>query len=536
MNLVPQHFWQRLAGVGVLCLGLLSGPTTTAAPSITAWGSATMATKTDGSLLSWGIQCCARSQGSETPVQLASGVDRAFTAYSNLSLLKANGELYIWGNNFANQLLNPSLSRSSTPVLVGTDYVDVVANLSVIAVKRDGSLWAWGDNSYGQLGVGTRDKVTQPTQIGSGFAKLANQGYDFDFTYAIKTDGSLWGWGRSNSAGGRLGDGTSRDILLPERIMGDVASVAVGRYHTVAIKTDGSLWAWGNGPLGDGGFDRSDIPKRIGEGFVTAAAGQLFTLAIKTDGTLWAWGARSGGLVGDGIVPARWGENVPPASRPAVVPLPAGARVARLGVHSPGMAITTDGRVLAWPVSRGPAKAGDVWQPRNPAITDVALPDAAVDVAATGEAQLALLRDGTVWAWGYNLHGLWGNGERADTSDPERWRATPKPVPGVRQAVALATGTAGRHALVLLRDGSLRGWGNSDWGQIGAGVDGDSQLKAVTPRISGVVRVWAGGNNSFALTRDGRFWAWGGEQSGMGLLGAQSKVPVVWPMALLQPG
>jgi alpha-tubulin suppressor-like RCC1 family protein len=108
-------------------------------------------------------------------------------------------------------------------------------------------------------------------------------------------------------------------------------------------------------------------------------------------------------------------------------------------------------------------------------------------------------------------------------------------VAGVSQAVALVAGGAGRHALALLRDGSLRGWGNTDWGQIGAGVSAGSQLRAVTPKISGVVRVWAAGNNSFALTRDGRFWAWGAEQSGAGLLGTQNKVPVVWPLSVLQP-
>jgi alpha-tubulin suppressor-like RCC1 family protein len=257
--------------------------------------------------------------------------------------------------------------------------------------------------------------------------------------------------------------------------------------------------------------------------------------ALRRDGELSAWGPRDGGVVGDGTVPARWGDSVAVADRPVPVSVLRGVQVARLGVHAAGMAISTEGRVFQWPVPRGPAKAGDVWQPLVAAAAEVPLPDAAVDVAATGEARLALLKDGTVWAWGYNTQGLWGNGERADTSDPARWRAAPQPVPGVRQAVALATGTAGRHALVLLRDGTLRGWGNSDWGQIGAGVAGDSQLKAVTPKIGGVARVWAGGNNSFALTRDGRFWAWGASQEGTGLLGAQSKVPVVWPMSLLQP-
>ena len=92
MYVMPMPFWQRLAGVGALCLGLLGCPVVVAAPSISAWSSTTMAVKADGTLLSWGYECCARSQGSETPVQLSTGVDRAFTAYSNLSALTKHFE------------------------------------------------------------------------------------------------------------------------------------------------------------------------------------------------------------------------------------------------------------------------------------------------------------------------------------------------------------------------------------------------------------------------------------------------------------
>jgi hypothetical protein len=35
---------------------------------------------------------------------------------------------------------------------------------------------------------------------------------------------------------------------------------------------------------------------------------------------------------------------------------------------------------------------------------------------------------------------------------------------GQRVSTALAVGLTGRHTLVLLKDGTLRGWGNTDWG------------------------------------------------------------------------
>ena len=373
---------------------------------------------------------------------------------------------------------------------------------------------------------------------------------------ALMADGSVVGWDRYRD--GQLGEqpllnsrrrfGVAAPVRVP--LPGPAVDIAAGSYSSCAVLADGSVWAWGRGSDGELGLGPAAMSARLANGepgiatpqrlpelqdIVQLSVSGTVAHALRRDGVLFAWGSRSSGLVGDGKVPPRWGETLPAADRPVPVSLLSGVQVAKLGVHSAGLAISTEGRVLQWPLPRGPAKSGDVWQPLTAAVSTVALPEAAVDIASTGEAQLALLRDGTVWAWGYNTQGLWGTGERADTSDPERWRAAPQPVPGVRQAVALVAGTAGRHALVLLRDGTLRGWGNSDWGQIGAGADGDFQLKPVTPKISAVARVWAGGNNSFALTRDGRFWAWGASQEGTGLLGVQNKVPVSWPLALLQP-
>ena len=37
----------------------------------------------------------------------------------------------------------------------------------VVAIKTDGSLWAWGKNQSGSLGLNNETQYSSPTQIGS---------------------------------------------------------------------------------------------------------------------------------------------------------------------------------------------------------------------------------------------------------------------------------------------------------------------------------------------------------------------------------
>jgi alpha-tubulin suppressor-like RCC1 family protein len=37
-----------------------------------------------------------------------------------------------------------------------------------VALKTDGTLWTWGNNSDGQLGIGDRVSRSSPVQIGAG--------------------------------------------------------------------------------------------------------------------------------------------------------------------------------------------------------------------------------------------------------------------------------------------------------------------------------------------------------------------------------
>ena len=60
-----------------------------------------------------------------------------------------------------------TMGRSSPVQLPGTTWPPVtVANTSTFALKTDGTLWSWGRNdSYGNLGLNDRVNRSSPTQV-----------------------------------------------------------------------------------------------------------------------------------------------------------------------------------------------------------------------------------------------------------------------------------------------------------------------------------------------------------------------------------
>ena len=103
--------------------------------------------------------------------------------------------------------------------------------------------------------------------------------------------------------------------------------------------------------------------------------------------------------------------------------------------------------------------------------------------------------------------------------------------------VEVKAGSYGRHVIVRRRNGTLMGWGNSDWGQLGAGISGDHQPTPMAIKLPGVEAHWLGGNFSFARTKDGAVWFWGEQSGAQGLLGVKGnqRVPAKVPMERLLP-
>lgn len=246
----------------------------------------------------------------------------ADSATEGFAGIRFDGSLWVWGRNERCQLGIGNTVQWSTPITTfagGNNWKQVSMGWKhTAAVKTDGTLWIWGWNQDGRLGIGTTTPVIASTPVttfaGGNTWKQVACGYGH--VHAIKTDGSLWGWG--DNTYGQLAIPTlyQKSITVPtqvENVGYKWKQVSCGAIHSAAIAENGSLWAWGANSFGQIGIDKTGFfidPNQINatqdsrfsaDVWKQVSCGYYQTSAVKTDGTLWVWGRNNVGQVGIGI-------------------------------------------------------------------------------------------------------------------------------------------------------------------------------------------------------------------------------------------
>jgi len=233
--------------------------------------------KTNGTLWAWGANSDGRLGDGDvynksSPIQIGALTtwqsitnNRTSTTIGNAAAIKTDGTLWVWGENALGQLGQNNIISRSSPVQVGalTDWSQAAfGTRNCGAIKTDGTLWTWGENVNGQLGInlaGIAARRSSPVQVGAltDWAQISAGSYYFS---AVKTNGTLWAWGRNNQ--GRLGDNTVIDRSSPIQIgaLTTWSSVSI----RTAIKTDGTMWAWGGSNVGDNTVVNRSSPVQIG--------------------------------------------------------------------------------------------------------------------------------------------------------------------------------------------------------------------------------------------------------------------------------
>ena len=110
----------------------------------------------------------------------------------------------------------------------------------------------------------------------------------------------------------------------------------------------------------------------------------------------------------------------------------------------------------------------------------------------------AAVTPGKVSAWGDNSYGQLGNGRSGAA------RNTPMAVSNLGGVKSVKAGC--HHSLALKRDGTVRAWGYNAFGQLGDGTN-SRRTAPVKVKIKNVKAIAAGCDHSLALKKDGTVWA-----------------------------
>ncbi|MCO7238067.1 putative Ig domain-containing protein [Aeromicrobium sp. CnD17-E] len=308
-----------------------------------------------------------------------------------------------WGSNYGGQLGTGPVSsentvrRQATAVVGSSAWLTIDSGdfFSTCGIKTNNSLWCWGRNDNGILGSGDGDAswADSPRAVVGG-GSWSDVGIGAAHACGIKTDASLWCWGPADQLGETVPSGKD-SVSSPLRVGQALwRSVSVADFRTCAVRLDDTLWCWGKG-------ERPTQVVGSWQGVVTSA---FTTCGVRTDGTLWCWGRNTSGQLGVGT--------------------------------------TTD--------SAAPVQVG----------RDTGWSQVSVSSDLGTGSTCATRTDGTAWCWGSNTSGQLGDGTTTASSVPVR-------VDQTRSWSSVTTGKG--YACGVKNDGSQRCWGTNSGGELGNG-------------------------------------------------------------------
>lgn len=182
--------------------------------------------------------------------------------------------------------------------------IETYAN-TLFAITSTGDLYSYGYNSSeAHAGVGnTTARISKPTKIMEDVVKVSD---GYKCAIALKTDGSVWGWGSSSALGSQSTNLSPIQVWGPEKngFLTDIVDIANVYGNFLAVRNDGAVYSWGNTGLYHGHpISYAISSPTLLEGIENAVGvfGDQYTRYIlTTEGTLYGWGENKNGNLGVG--------------------------------------------------------------------------------------------------------------------------------------------------------------------------------------------------------------------------------------------
>ena len=292
--------------------------------------------------------------------------------------------------------------------------------------------------------------------------------------------------------------------------------ISVGLYHTCIALPAGNVECWGlnlNGDLGSGSnvhLYRRPV-KVIGLPAATAVAAGDYNTCALAKGTVKCWGINQEGEAGNGSTKI---EKDPVG----VTGLSGVTAIAAAGGHT--CALLAAGAVKCWGQNRdGVLGNGNIKNQRKP-VTVSGLTGVAA-IATSGNVACGLLKNGTARCWGQNSGGQLGNGVNNGPDFCQFGELSyvcstrPVAVKGLTNATALAVGAS--HACALIKNGTVKCWGSNLDGELGNGTTTASKTPVAVTGLTGVTAISAAGgsgDDTSALLKNETVKCWGNNRYG----------------------
>ncbi|XP_068459849.1 secretion-regulating guanine nucleotide exchange factor isoform X2 [Clinocottus analis] len=356
--------------------------------------------------------------------------------------------LHSWGANSYGQLGQDHVEDLSEPRLSDAAALKdgAVRALSgggghTAAVTENGEVFVCGQNHRGQLGLGHNADVSTLQLCHSLSQRVTQVACGWDFTLLLNDCGRVLACGSNayRQLGVRQNITHSADLLAIESLEEPVVSVAAGLRHSLAVTGSGSVYQWGSGLFNHAkrALSPHPVPSHLSSPVPSlvpglnqktphkVTAGSAHCVYLTEDGDLFLWGSNKRGQLT---------ATEPFLSSPTCVKHSLLGNEKVINVWSGWthiVAQTESGRVFTWgrgdygqlgreastsQNSTDPSAEGGNQEACLPA--EVKVLRGATQIACGSEHNLAIV-DGCLLSWGWNEHGMCGDGSQRDVFQPQ---------------------------------------------------------------------------------------------------------------------